>query len=131
MDFYGQKGLVEAINIKVPHAVNRKCCRHILSNFRCKYLRVMLNKLFSRAVRSYTEQGLKEAMAQMKDLKLEAYEWLCKIPFEFWTRHAFQANLKNDHIIDNIAESLNKWVGVLRGKPILILMKTLRSKGNE
>ncbi|KAL3514361.1 hypothetical protein ACH5RR_027078 [Cinchona calisaya] len=102
-----QKGLVEAINTKVPHAVNRKCCRHILSNFRCKFPGIILNKLFWKASRSYTDEGFKEVMAQMKDLKPEAHERLCKIPFEFWARHAFQADLKNDHITNNIAESFD------------------------
>ncbi|KAL3513818.1 hypothetical protein ACH5RR_026535 [Cinchona calisaya] len=69
-------------------------------------------------------------MAQMKYLKLEAHEWLCKIPFEFWGRHAFQEDLKNDHITNNNSKSFNSWVGVLRGKPFLTLMETLTSKKN-
>ncbi|KAL3527399.1 hypothetical protein ACH5RR_012055 [Cinchona calisaya] len=88
----------------------------------------MLRKLFWRAARAYTKTKFKEAMTQMKVLKPKAHDWLCKIPFEMWARHSFLADLKNNHITNNLAESFNSWVGKFRGKPILTLMESLRSK---
>ncbi|XP_027082353.1 uncharacterized protein [Coffea arabica] len=123
-----QKGLIEAINSKVPWAVNRKCCRHIYSNFRGHFPGVMLRQLFWQASRAYTEVNFKEAMAKIKDLKPAAHEWLEKIPYHLWSRHAFPTDLKNDHITNNIVESFNHWIGDLRGKNVLTLLDNIRSK---
>ena len=67
-------------------------------------------------------------MARIKELKLVAHEWLEKIPYHLWARHAFPTNLKNDHITNNIAESFNHWVGDLRGATILNILDGLRAK---
>ncbi|KAL3522168.1 hypothetical protein ACH5RR_015002 [Cinchona calisaya] len=68
------------------------------------------------------------------------FDWLVEFldgfpanrPWAFMTdrqkvRHSFLADLKNNHITNNIAESFNNWVGKFRGKPILTLMESLRS----
>ncbi|KAL0410982.1 UNVERIFIED_CONTAM: hypothetical protein Slati_3687900 [Sesamum latifolium] len=39
------------------------------------------------------------------------YEERLLIPAEQWSTHAFDLRLKNDHVIDNISESFNHWVG--------------------
>lgn len=46
-----------------------------------------------------------EAMSTMKKLKPEAYEWLEKISYHLWARHAFPIDLKNNYITNNLAES--------------------------
>ena len=88
----------------------------------------MLRQLFWQASRAYTEVNFKEAMAKIKDLKPAAHEWLEKIPYHLWSRHAFPTDLKNDHITNNIAESFNHWIGDLRGKNVLTLLDNIRSK---
>ncbi|KAL3529567.1 hypothetical protein ACH5RR_008889 [Cinchona calisaya] len=127
-EIYILKGLIYAISSKVPPAINRKCCRHILSNFRGKFPGALPKQLFWQAAWSYNEQNFKEAMVKMKALKLEAYEWLDKVPTKLWARHAFPTDLKNAHITNNIFESFNNWVGDLRGKPVLTLVDSIRAK---
>ncbi|KAI5657746.1 hypothetical protein M9H77_26539 [Catharanthus roseus] len=61
----------------------------------------------------------------MKEVKPTAYAWIEKIPKEMWARHAFA---KNDHIINNIAESFNHWIGDLPGKLVYIFLDSLQAK---
>ncbi|KAK4388556.1 hypothetical protein Sango_2462200 [Sesamum angolense] len=92
-----QKGLVETINEIVPHAINRRCARHIYANFRSQFVGAALKRYFWQAARSYNAAGFNFALHKIKELKPAAYEWLLKIPAELWSRHAFDHRLKNDH----------------------------------
>ncbi|KAL0323663.1 UNVERIFIED_CONTAM: hypothetical protein Scaly_2333400 [Sesamum calycinum] len=123
-----QKGLVETINEVVPHAINRRCARHIYANFRSQFAGTALKRYFWQAARSYSAAGFNFALYKIKELKPAAYEWLLKIPAEMWSRHAFDPRIKNDHVTNNISESFNHWVGELRSKPILTLVDGLRAK---
>ncbi|KAL0325623.1 UNVERIFIED_CONTAM: hypothetical protein Sradi_5131600 [Sesamum radiatum] len=123
-----QKGLVETINEVVPHAINRRCARHIYANFRSQFAGTALKRYFWQAARSYSAAGFNFALYKIKELKPTAYEWLLKIPAEMWSRHAFDPRIKNDHVTNNISESFNHWVGELRSKPILTLVDGLRAK---
>ncbi|KAL0354010.1 UNVERIFIED_CONTAM: hypothetical protein Sangu_0982300 [Sesamum angustifolium] len=123
-----QKGLVETINEIVPHAINRRCARHIYANFRSQFVGAALKRYFWQAARSYNAAGFNFALHKIKELKPAAYEWLLKIPAELWSRHAFDHRLKNDHVTNNLSESFNHWVGELRSKPILTLVDGLRAK---
>ncbi|KAL0324834.1 UNVERIFIED_CONTAM: hypothetical protein Sradi_5052700 [Sesamum radiatum] len=49
-----QKGLVETINDVVPHAINRRCARHIYANFRNQFAGTALKRYFWQAARSYS-----------------------------------------------------------------------------
>ncbi|KAK4411848.1 hypothetical protein Sango_0257800 [Sesamum angolense] len=121
-------GLVETINEVVPHAINRRCARHIYANFRSQFAGTALKRYFWQAARSYSAAGFNFALYKIKELKPAAYEWLLKIPAEMWCRHAFDPRIKNDHVTNNISESFNHWVGELRSKPILTLVDGLRAK---
>ncbi|KAK4409571.1 hypothetical protein Sango_0030100 [Sesamum angolense] len=79
-----QKGLVETINEVVPHAINRRCARHIYANFRSQFAGTALKRYFWQAVRSYSAAGFNFALYKIKELKPAAYEWLLKIPAEMW-----------------------------------------------
>ncbi|KAK4404611.1 hypothetical protein Sango_0829700 [Sesamum angolense] len=123
-----QKGLVETINEVVPHAINRRCARHIYANFGSQFVGTALKRYFWQAARSYSAAGFNFALYKIKELKPAAYEWLLKILAEMWSRHAFDPRRKNDHVTNNISESFNHWVGELRSKPILTLVDGLRAK---
>ncbi|KAL0333732.1 UNVERIFIED_CONTAM: hypothetical protein Sangu_1529400 [Sesamum angustifolium] len=118
----------ETINEVVPHAINRRCARHIYANFRSQFAGTALKRYFWQAARSYSAAGFNFALYKIKELKPAAYEWLLKIPAEMWSRHAFDPRIKNDHVTNNISESFNHWVGELRSKPILTLVDGLRAK---
>ncbi|XP_012835541.1 PREDICTED: uncharacterized protein LOC105956239 [Erythranthe guttata] len=123
-----QKGQVEAITERVPHAINRKCARHICANFRSSFAGVPLKKWFWKAARSYTAPGFNFAMYKIKEHNIRAYNWLLKIPSELWSRYAYDRRLKNDHVTNNISESFNNWIAELRLKPFFHLLDGLRAK---
>ncbi|KAL0375678.1 UNVERIFIED_CONTAM: hypothetical protein Scaly_0685400 [Sesamum calycinum] len=93
-----QKGLLECINDMVPHAINRRCARHLFANFKQHFSGMPLKKYFWQACRSYNEQGFNSAMKKIQEFKPAAAEWLMKIDVSMWARHAFPVDLKNDHV---------------------------------
>ncbi|KAL0388202.1 UNVERIFIED_CONTAM: hypothetical protein Sradi_2702000 [Sesamum radiatum] len=98
------KGLVETINEVVPHAINRRCARHIYANFKRQFAGTALKRYFWQAARSYSAAGFNFALYKIKELKPAAYEWLLKIPAEMWSRHAFDPRIKNDHGLNLVKE---------------------------
>lgn len=45
-----------------------------------------------------------------------------------WSRHAFWPKAKCDHYTNNIIESMNAWVGKLRGQPLINIIDSVRLK---
>lgn len=64
----------------------------------------------------------------VKSVSTEAHKWLSDLTSSSWSRHAFDVRVKNDHISNNLAESLNHWVGPLRFKPVLSMLEGIRKK---
>lgn len=112
----------------VPHAVNRRCARHILANFRLKFLGRQLRKMFWMAARSYNSYGYDKAMKKVKEINSAAYEWLIQSDPHMWSRSKYPTDLKNDHVTNNIAESFNAWIGEFRDKNVLLLLEGIRKK---
>ncbi|XP_027157668.1 uncharacterized protein LOC113759300 [Coffea eugenioides] len=123
-----QKGLNIVYEERVPVASGRHCCRHICSNFKAQFPGILLGNLFWRAAKSFDVAGHNEAMASIKELNIEAWKYLDKIPKTTWCRCTFNTGLKCDHVTNNCTESFNAWIGELRGKPILTLVDGLRKK---
>ncbi|KAL0342881.1 UNVERIFIED_CONTAM: hypothetical protein Sangu_1175500 [Sesamum angustifolium] len=121
-----QKGLVETINKIVPHAINRRCARHIYANFQNQFAGAALKRYFWQAARSYNAAGFNFAMYKIKEFKPEAYDWLFKIPAEMWSRHAFDPRGENDHYkgkdseldvpLSQLARNLKKTKGVIASR---------------
>ncbi|KAL0313386.1 UNVERIFIED_CONTAM: hypothetical protein Sradi_5737900 [Sesamum radiatum] len=61
-----QKGLVETINEIVPHAINRRCARHIYANFRSQFAGAALKRYFWQAARSYNAAVIKRMPGRPK-----------------------------------------------------------------
>ncbi|KAL0387943.1 UNVERIFIED_CONTAM: hypothetical protein Sradi_2676100 [Sesamum radiatum] len=74
-----QKGLVECIAEMVPHAINRKCARHIYANLRQTQPGVMVKKLFWGAARAYNASDFNSAMLALRNHKPAAHDWLMNI----------------------------------------------------
>ncbi|XP_027157964.1 uncharacterized protein LOC113759586 [Coffea eugenioides] len=126
-----QKGLNLAYEEMIPEVVGRHCCRHICSNFKSQFPGILLSNLFWKAAKSYDAIGHNDAMASIKDININAWKYLDKIPRTTWCRHVFSTELKCDHDTNNFTESFNAWIGDLRGKPILTLVDGLRRKFNK
>ena len=67
-------------------------------------------------------------MGEIKKENIHAYNWLMEKPLHLWARHAFDVDVKSDHVTNNMAESFNQWLGTVRGKPVLTLLENIRIK---
>ena len=109
------QGLNLAYEEMIPEAVGRHCCRHICSNFKSQFSGILLSSSFWKASKNYDSIGHNDAMASIKDININAWKYLDKIPRTTWCRHVFSTELKSDHVTNNFTESFNAWIGDLRG----------------
>ncbi|XP_027102956.1 uncharacterized protein [Coffea arabica] len=121
-------GLNLAYEEMIPEAIGRHCCRHICSNFKSQFPGILLSSFFWKVAKSYDAIGHNDAMASIKDIDINAWKYLDKIPRTTWCRHVFSTELKCDNVTNNFTESFNAWIGDRRGKPILTLVDGLRRK---
>ena len=112
----------------MPHASQRRCARHLYSNFRQQFPGLKLKVNFWKAVKSPNQWDWNEAMGEIKKENILAYNWLMEKPLHLWTRHAFDVDVKSDHVTNNMTESFNQWIGTVRGKPVLTLLENIRIK---
>ena len=65
-------------------------------------------------------------MIAIKNISVEAYEYLAVIPAKHWSRHAFSSRSKSGMSLNNCCESFNNVLVEARGKPIISLMEWIR-----
>ncbi|XP_057523999.1 uncharacterized protein LOC130803814 [Amaranthus tricolor] len=121
-----QKGLVEALNSVVPECEIRFCCRHIWANFKIKFPGELFKQHFWSAARAYNKNHFDREMNVIKNISVDAYEYLAAIPAKHWSRHAFCSRSKSGMLLNNVCESFNNVLVEARGKPIISLMEWIR-----
>ncbi|KAL5763217.1 hypothetical protein ACOSP7_019481 [Xanthoceras sorbifolium] len=67
-----------------------------------------------------------EAMKEMREADMNAYNYMSRIPVRHWSRHAFDAHVKSDHVTNNISECFNSCIDRFKGQPALTLLENLR-----
>ncbi|KAH7864390.1 hypothetical protein Vadar_029082 [Vaccinium darrowii] len=75
-----QKGLVPALEAVVPNAEIRFCTRHLYANFRDLHRGVKLRKQLWITARATIVQEFHKAMQTMKEIDVEAFNWLAEKP---------------------------------------------------
>ena len=65
-------------------------------------------------------------MTAIKDISIEAYEYLAAIPSAHWSRHPFSTKSKSGMLLNNCCESFNNVLREARGNPIISLMEWIR-----
>lgn len=65
-------------------------------------------------------------MDTIKNINVEAYNYLMAIPAAHWSRHAFGSSSKSGMLLNNCCESFNNVLREARTKPILQLMEWIR-----
>ncbi|XP_043725510.1 uncharacterized protein LOC122672072 [Telopea speciosissima] len=121
-----QKGLIDSIQQQFPRCNQRHCCRHLYANFRGVYPGAMLRTAFWTAAKASTAADFQKAMGELKDINVEAHDWLMRNSPASWARHAFDHGAKSDHVTNNMTESFNQWIAPYRDKPIVTLIDQLR-----
>ncbi|XP_027166474.1 uncharacterized protein LOC113766485 [Coffea eugenioides] len=81
-----QKGLNLAYEEIFLNASGRYCCRHICSNFKQQFPGMLLNSFLWKAAKSYDQISHNEAMSTIKDINIQAWKYLDKIPKKAWEK---------------------------------------------
>ncbi|KAG8502941.1 hypothetical protein CXB51_000733 [Gossypium anomalum] len=124
-----QKGLVEAIYMLFPNAETRHCVRHLHANFKKAGFRTKeLKDLLWKATRASTTREFDDAMDKLRKTNQHAYDWLKEKNPTHWSRSHFSIRSHSDMLVNNLSESFNKMILEARGKPILTMMETIRTK---
>ncbi|KAK2661203.1 hypothetical protein Ddye_007736 [Dipteronia dyeriana] len=83
---------------------------------------------FEKAVKNSNKPEFVEVMNQLKDANMDAYNWVMKIDAKHWSRHAFDEQVKSNHVTNNITKKINGWIDRFRGQPLLTMFENLRRK---
>ncbi|PPR99840.1 hypothetical protein GOBAR_AA20830 [Gossypium barbadense] len=67
-------------------------------------------------------------MDELRKTNHHAYDWLKKKNPAHWSRFHFSIRSHFDMLVNNLSESFNKMILEARGKPILTMMETVRTK---
>ncbi|XP_043717537.1 uncharacterized protein LOC122665452 [Telopea speciosissima] len=122
------EGLIHAISSIFSGAHHRTCGRHLYSNFKASFPRLLLKSLFWKAAQASSVWVYERAIKKMKYTNVEAHDWLLRNPPSTWSIHAFDTRTKCDHVTNNMIESFNSWIGPMRNKTILSLIDDIRGK---
>ncbi|XP_059668726.1 uncharacterized protein LOC132313796 [Cornus florida] len=100
--------------------------RHLYENFKLGFKGQQLKIQLWEAARAYTEADFQQHLRKMKELNVEAHDWLTKVPVHLWSRSAFIDTSKNNILINNICESWNAVILEARDKPIIYMLEWIR-----
>ncbi|XP_059649555.1 uncharacterized protein LOC132295346 [Cornus florida] len=84
-----QKGLVDTFASLDGGQDHRFYVRHLHENFKKKYPGMELKQMVWNAANAFNKPEFKKHMQNIRELNGEAYDWLCRIPFRFWTTSKF------------------------------------------
>ncbi|XP_057543852.1 uncharacterized protein LOC130823243 [Amaranthus tricolor] len=70
-------------------------------------------------------------MNEIKNISIEAYEYLATIPAKHWSRHAFSSKSKYGMLLNNCCESFNNVLVEVRRKPIISLMEWIEKNAKD
>ncbi|XP_017613447.1 uncharacterized protein LOC108458534 [Gossypium arboreum] len=108
-----QKGLVEAICMLFSNAETRHCVRHLHANFKkAGFGTKELKDLLWKTARASTTREFKDVMDELRKTNQHAYDWLKEKNPTHWSMSHF----------------FNKMILEARGKPILTMMETIKTK---
>ncbi|XP_059654751.1 uncharacterized protein LOC132301519 [Cornus florida] len=78
------------------------------------------------AARACTEADFEQHMRNIRQINVEAHDWLRKVPPHLWSKSAFNFTSKNDVVINNMCESWNSVILEVRDKPIMYMLEWIR-----
>ncbi|XP_073053773.1 uncharacterized protein [Primulina eburnea] len=123
-----QKGLINATKKIYPNAKHRYCAWHRYNNFKSLFPGPKFRSKFWAAVKATNVFDFNDIMDEIKQENTAAWNWLMQEEPFHWSRHAFDIHVKNDHVTNNMSESFNSELKVMRQNPILTLLEHIRRK---
>lgn len=101
--------------------------RHIYANFKGQFSCVKLRSLFQAASKATRVREFNELIRKINLESDGAYDYLKGIEPSIQSRHAFDNDVKVDHVT-NMTKSFNSWLNRVRFKPIVEPFKEVRRK---
>ncbi|KAL4314783.1 hypothetical protein AHAS_Ahas15G0119600 [Arachis hypogaea] len=120
------QGLIPALQDVMPGVKHRFCCMHMWRNLNKRWKDKELKGVFWQCVKATTYQEFNDAMANVKRINKQAWEYLSKFEQEQWLRSRFSEWSKVDNLTSNNCESFNSTIVGLRGKSILTMFEEFR-----
>ncbi|KAK8694272.1 hypothetical protein V6N13_071826 [Hibiscus sabdariffa] len=117
-----QKGLKEVTEDLFPIAEDRKCVRHMYTNFKEKHKGQALTDAVWKASRATYLREFEDAMYQLKALSKDAYNWIKGKDPSQWSISHFSTEASV------ICSLITTYILEARDKPILTMMETIRTK---
>ncbi|CAM9100737.1 unnamed protein product [Pylaiella littoralis] len=116
----GQNGVDAAVTKFARGAEIRHCLQHILRG--CGRMGDVGGRLAYSASKSLTKPEFDDFMKLLHKIAPDAHDKLDAIPHKLWAHHASRKNVCWDQVTTNPAESANKMLLELRGKPVYDLV---------
>ncbi|KAK5803142.1 hypothetical protein PVK06_030783 [Gossypium arboreum] len=117
-----QKGLLEAICMLFPNA-------DLHANFKkAGFQTKELKDLLWKAAKASTTRYFEDAIDELKKTNQHAYDWLKEKNPTHWSMPHFSIRSHSDILVNNLSKLFNKMILEARGKFILTMMETIRTK---
>ncbi|XP_062108696.1 uncharacterized protein LOC133819447 [Humulus lupulus] len=100
-----QKGLENALGSLFDGAEIRFCVRHLHANFKKEFPSLLLKQKLWACAKATTLEDFKRRMAEMKEVKENAYDWLMKKAPTEWSKSHFRFHVNGDMLLNNLCES--------------------------
>ncbi|KAL6562868.1 hypothetical protein OROHE_005455 [Orobanche hederae] len=84
------KGLIDAVNERLPHYEHRFCVMHLYANFKLVHKGLALKSLLWKAARATRAVDFNLAMGELRSRNIQAFEWLQKRDPKHWSRSHFE-----------------------------------------
>ncbi|BAT90819.1 uncharacterized protein HKW66_Vig0139560 [Vigna angularis] len=117
---------MQAFEEVLPTVDHRFCVRHLYANFRKKFPSKQLKRMMWKAATATHPQAWETEMRNIKEVNLEAFKYLIKIPPRYWSRSRFTTNAKCDTLVNNMSEAFNSVMLHTRSKPIITMLEDIR-----
>ncbi|CAG8655412.1 4987_t:CDS:2 [Ambispora leptoticha] len=103
-----EKGIIDAVKMKLPNAFHAYCVWHIEKNINTKFRTKLEGKIWAAAKLLHVE-GFNKVMEEISNLHTEAATYHNEIPSETWTLCKYPRN-RFGHLTSNVSESFNSWL---------------------
>ncbi|XP_052723292.1 uncharacterized protein LOC128193572 [Vigna angularis] len=107
---------------------HRLCLRHLYNNYKKKFGGgLLIRDLMMGAAKATFYKEWEKKMGELKNVNVDAFNWLMGIPTQSWCKKAFSAYPRCDVLINNLSESFNSTILMARDKPIISMIEWIRS----
>lgn len=121
-------GLAHVFEEEYPEFEHMFCLRHLYANFKKKFEGGTLFRDIIMVAAKETFYGTHEnKMNKIKEMSLDAFEWLNDIHKHKWCKHAFPFYSNCDVLMNNLSESFNETILMQMDKPIITMFEWIRN----